>query len=179
MLRGRATAQRSCDGEEMGLSGSPAHPVPGEEALGVGGSGPKDGSRGARGEVTRSQGTFCSLQCSFGFCLALPVSPPGTTINSRTKKWKTRAKKCIIEIEIVSKPQSRRKPQLVFWRRQAAVATPSPQASIVNLALCPAAGPCGLATLQPTHISSPHFWHWEPCQRLPRQPAVWPSLGSE
>ena len=179
MLRGRATAQRSCDGEEMGLSGSPAHPVPGEEALGVGGSGPKDGRRGARGEVTRSQGTFCSLQCYFGFCLALPVSPPGTTINSRTKKWKTRAKKCIIEIERVSKPQSRRKPQLVFWRRQAAVATPSPQASIVNLALCPAAGPCGLATLQPTHISSPHFWHWEPCQRLPRQPAVWPSLGSE
>ena len=101
------------------------------------------------------QGTFCSLQCSFGFCLALPVSPPGTAINSRTKKWKTRAKKHIIEIEIVSKPQSRRKPQLVFWRRQAAVATPSPQASIVNLALCPAAGPCGLAPLQPAHTSSP------------------------
>lgn len=85
----------------------------------------------------------------------LPASPPGTTINIITKKKKTRTNKGIIEMGIVSKTQSKRKPQLVFWRQQQQLPVCLCQASIVNLAPCPTAGPCGLATLQPAHTSSP------------------------
>lgn len=87
-------------------------------------------------------------------CLSHLQARPLTLVQ-RKANW---GKQGIIEIEIVSKPQSRKKkPQLVFWRQQAAVAalSPSLQASTVNLALGPAAGPCGLATLQPAHTSSP------------------------
>lgn len=83
-------------------------------------------------------------------------------------------------MEIVSKPQSKRKPQLVFWRQQ----------QQLPLCLCsarpalstwPRALQLGLVdwprSNQPTHLH-PHLWHWETCQGLPGQATMWPGPGS-